>query len=78
MGAHLCLRPASLRHAGKRASAWIKLAKLSKATRDADLFVAQCPNMAEAHLLMAQVADGPGQCVVWYGKGHKRTQGATP
>ena len=40
--------------AGKRATAWLKLGKLSKAVRDAELFVDQCPNVGEAHLLVAQ------------------------
>ena len=45
----------SLWRSGKRATAWMNLAKFSKAARDAEVFLAQCPNIGEAHLVMAQV-----------------------
>jgi regulator of sirC expression with transglutaminase-like and TPR domain len=50
--------------AGKRATAWLKLGKLSKAVRDAELFVDQCPNSGDAHLVSAQArsADARGAC----------------
>ena len=55
----------SLWRSGKRATAWMNLAKFSKAARDAEVFLAQCPNIGEAHLVMAQVYDKSNRVAAW-------------
>jgi hypothetical protein len=43
----------------------MNLAKFSKAARDAEVFLAQCPNIGEAHLVMAQVYDKSNRVAAW-------------